>query len=196
MGLGLWKQALIKTNGATIINYLDWVCQEYRITSEDSSWVLFREWKQLYQKETGKNITWNETKEIKKWHDIIARRHGLRKSNMGANGKPTMGTNGLYSLLNFNIGYDTKIFPAEGHRVQLAGCWILLACTGARPAEIVDHERKPPKDGSYEELWSQRLAEDANKSDNKIADNDESRVLEKNTLPRDSRSWASKGALL
>lgn len=98
---------------------------------------------------------------------------------MGANGKPTMGTNGLYSLLNFNIGYDTKIFPAEGHRVQLAGCWILLACTGARPAEIVDHERKPPKDGSYEELWSQRLAEDANESDNKIADDDESRVLEK-----------------
>jgi hypothetical protein len=66
MGLGHWKQALIETNGATIMNYLDWVCQEYRITSEGSSWVLFREWKQLYQKETDKNITWNETKEIKK----------------------------------------------------------------------------------------------------------------------------------
>lgn len=70
MGLGQWKQALIETNSATIMNYLDWVCQEYRITSEGSSWVLFREWKQLYQKETGKNITWNDTKEIKKVFQI------------------------------------------------------------------------------------------------------------------------------
>lgn len=98
---------------------------------------------------------------------------------MGADGKPTMGTNGLYSLLRFNIGYDTKIFPVEGHRVQLAGCWILLATTGARPAEIVDHERKPPKDGCHEELWSPGTAEDANEDDNNIADDDESRVLEK-----------------
>jgi hypothetical protein len=110
---------------------------------------------------------------------MIARHHGLRKPNMGANGKPIMGTNGLYSLLAFNIGYDTKTFPAEGHRVQLAGCWILLACTGARPAEIVDSERKPPKDGSHEELWSHKLVEDANEGDNNITDDNESRVLEK-----------------
>lgn len=98
---------------------------------------------------------------------------------MGANGKPIMGTNGLYSLLNFNIGYDINTVCVEGHCVQLAGCWILLASTGARPAEIVDNERTPPKDGSHQELWSLRNTEDANEDDDKLADDDESRILER-----------------
>lgn len=97
---------------------------------------------------------------------------------MRAEGKPIMGTNGLYSLLSFNIGYDTNTVRVEGHRVQLAGCWILLAYTGARPAEIVDNERPLPKDGSYEELWSLKTTEDANEYDDKIADNSKSSILE------------------
>lgn len=66
MDLSHWKQALFEANQATIMNFVDWVCEEYQITSEGSSWVYFREWKQLYQKETGKTISWHETKEIKK----------------------------------------------------------------------------------------------------------------------------------
>ncbi len=45
-------------------------------------------------------------------------------------------------MLTFNIRYDTGIFSWEGHRVQLPGCYLGLAFTGARPAEFVDREKK------------------------------------------------------
>ncbi len=68
-------------------------------------------------------------------------------------GKPVLGTNDLLILLVFNIAYDEIIFSSERHRNQLAGCYLLLAFTGARPGEIVDNEKRKPKDGSFEELY-------------------------------------------
>lgn len=61
--------------------------------------------------------------------------------------------NDLLVLLTFNIAYDTSIVPGERHRANLSGCYLFLACTGCRPAEIVDNEKKKPKDGSWEELY-------------------------------------------
>lgn len=59
----------------------------------------------------------------------------------------------LLALLTFNIAYDTGIFAQERHRIHLSGCYLTLAYTGCRPAEIVDNERKKPKDGSWEALF-------------------------------------------
>lgn len=54
----------------------------------------------------------------------------------------------LRVILTFNIAYDTSIFPGERHRIQLASCYQILCYTGARPAELVDGERKKPKHSS------------------------------------------------
>lgn len=37
--------------------------------------------------------------------------------------------------------------------LNLPGCYLFLACTGCRPAEIVNNEKKKPKDGSWEEIY-------------------------------------------
>ena len=65
----------------------------------------------------------------------------------------------------FNIAYDTTVFPGERHRVQLAGCYQFLCYTGARPAELVDAERKKPKDGSIEELFGRKVVVQSSSSD-------------------------------
>lgn len=62
-------------------------------------------------------------------------------------------SNYVLALLTFNIAYDDAIFPLERHRINLAGIYLGLAYTGARPAEFVDGEKKKPKDGTYEELF-------------------------------------------
>jgi hypothetical protein len=59
----------------------------------------------------------------------------------------------LQILLVFNIAYDTSVRLLELQRVNLSGCYMIICYTGARPAELVDNERKPPKDGSLDELF-------------------------------------------
>jgi hypothetical protein len=41
----------------------------------------------------------------------------------------------------------------ERHRIQLSGSYLILGYTGARPAEIVDNEKKMPKDSCWEDLY-------------------------------------------
>ena len=82
-------------------------------------------------------------------------------------------------LQTFNIAYDEGVFPSERHRIQLSGCYLLLAFTGARPAEIVDNEKKRPKDGTYEDLFgpkSIRTEDSGDESDMPV--DDDSRLLE------------------
>ncbi|RMI97514.1 hypothetical protein CDV36_016224 [Fusarium kuroshium] len=62
-------------------------------------------------------------------------------------------------ILTFNIAFDTSIFPGERHHISLAGCYQLLCYTGARPAELVDGERKKPKDGTVEELFGHKVVQ-------------------------------------
>ena len=40
--------------------------------------------------------------------------------------------------------YDTSIFSAERHRIDLWGCYLLLFYTGARSAELVESEKNEP----------------------------------------------------
>ena len=83
------------------------------------------------------------------------RKWTLREPNI--DGKPVLGTDDLFILQNFNIAYDEGIFPTERHRIQLLGCYLLLAFTGCRPAEIVDNEKKKPQDGSWQELYGTNI---------------------------------------
>jgi hypothetical protein len=63
-----------------------------------------------------------------------------------------LGPNDLLTLLTFNIAYNTGIFSTERHQINLAGIYLFLSYTGAQPAEIIDNEKKKPKDESYEDL--------------------------------------------
>jgi hypothetical protein len=84
----------------------------------------------------------------------------------------------LLSLQTFNIAYDTGIFPRERHRIQLSGCYLILACTGARPAEVVDNEKKKCKDGCLEELFGPKVIGTSTSDDGDEALDDNSRLLE------------------
>lgn len=94
---------------------------------------------------------------LTQWHDtVLITRWNLRPPN--ADGKPVLGTDDLLVLQTFNIAYDDGVFPSERHRIQLSGCYLLLAFTGARPGEIVDNEKKKPKDGSWEDIYDRKSA--------------------------------------
>ena len=87
-----------------------------------------------------------------KWHDaILVPRYGLQAPC--TRGKDVANADTLLVLQTFNIKYDTGIFSRERHRIQLLGCYLGLAFTGARPAEFVDGERKSGKDGCLEEFF-------------------------------------------
>ena len=79
----------------------------------------------------------------------------LRPPNV--DGKPMVSVDELRVILVFNIAYDQSIFPGERHRIHLAGCYLLLSYTGARPAELVYSERKKPKDGTVAELFGSKV---------------------------------------
>ncbi|KAK3898542.1 hypothetical protein C8A05DRAFT_47176 [Staphylotrichum tortipilum] len=86
-----------------------------------------------------------------KWHDaILVPKYNLQPPCIL--GKDVANADTLLALLTFNIKYDTGIFSWEGHRVQLAGCYLGLAFTGARPAEFVDRE-KMSDDGECQEIF-------------------------------------------
>lgn len=92
-----------------------------------------------------------------------------------------LGSDDLLVLQTFNIAYDTGIFTLERQRVQLSGSYLILACTGARPAEVVDNEKNKPRDGSWEELWGGQASCQDDDTEAKSADavpDENSRLLE------------------
>lgn len=92
-------------------------------------------------------------------------------------GKDVANADTLLVLLTFNIRYDTGVFPWEGHRIQLPGCYLGLALTGARPAEFVDGETKTGKDEYTKEILSQIAAMSIPCDEDEAPDKD-SRLLE------------------
>jgi len=50
------------------------------------------------------------------------------------------------------VAYHYRIFPSERQRLDVAACYLVLAYTGYRPAEVVDGEKSVPTDGNYERL--------------------------------------------
>lgn len=75
-------------------------------------------------------------------------------------GKPVLNVDNLRVILTFNIAYDTSVFSLGRHRIQLAGCYQILCYTGVRPAELVDGQRKSPKNGSREKLFGQKVVQE------------------------------------
>lgn len=154
------------------MDFLFHLCESYKIKSWGTSWEYFRQYKQLYASVTGQYMDRNDSKEILKvryytpsvmtgtdcpiqWQDaVLVHRFGLVAPNGG--GKDVADSGDLLALQTFNIAYDTGVFSGERHRIQLAGCYLGLAFTGARPAEFVDGERKSGKDGCLEELFPRK----------------------------------------
>ncbi|KAI0398662.1 hypothetical protein F4802DRAFT_592559 [Xylaria palmicola] len=150
--LGPWLNAIQKADRATAMDFLDYLCENYKITSWGTSWEYFRQYKQLYARKAGKHMDLNDSKEVQKWHDtVLVSKYRLRAPNMID--KQVADWNDLLVLQTFNIAYDTSICPGERHRANRSGCYLFLACTGCRPAEIVNNEKNKPKDGSWEELY-------------------------------------------
>ncbi|KAI0531848.1 hypothetical protein GGR58DRAFT_518190 [Xylaria digitata] len=146
--LGPWLDAIQNADRATAMDFLDHLCEKYKITTWGTSWEYFRQYKQLYARKAGRYMDLNDSKEF---HDKLIIKYGLRAPNVID--KQVADWNNLLVLQTFNIAYDTSIVPGERHRANRSGCYLILACTGCRPAEIVDNEKKKPKDGSWEELY-------------------------------------------
>ncbi|KAL2024965.1 hypothetical protein VTK56DRAFT_3664 [Thermocarpiscus australiensis] len=147
-GKGPWAEAIQKADCATAIDFLDHLCEKYKITSWGTLWEYFRQYKQLYARVVGQYMDCNDSKEVKKHDAELIPKHGLRPPNVID--KQVADWKDLLVLLTFN---DTAIFPGERHCLNLAGCYLFLMCTGCRPAEIVDNEKEKPKDGSWEEIY-------------------------------------------
>ncbi|KAK0637170.1 FluG domain-containing protein [Bombardia bombarda] len=175
--LGAWEDVIKKAGVSTATDFIDWICDNYNIKSEGSSWEYFRQYQQLYTDTNGKYMDRNESRAIKNFHDTVtAVRFGLRKPNI--NGKPVASVDTLLCLLIYNIAYDTAVVPNEGHRVQLAGCYIFLATTGVRPAEIVHNDPSKPKDGTWEELYGRKAIRQEPEDGDDEAPDEHSTLLE------------------
>lgn len=72
-GLGPWKDVIMKADKvkvmdlkATVMDFLDYLCSTFKITSAGTSWEYFRQFKLLYTSVTGKYMNTNDSKEIQK----------------------------------------------------------------------------------------------------------------------------------
>ncbi|KAJ4307316.1 hypothetical protein N0V88_000699 [Collariella sp. IMI 366227] len=175
-----WKEVLENADRAEAMDFLEYLCQSCRITSWGTSWEYFRQYKQLYASVNGRYMDRNDSREVQKWHDIVLiDLYGLQPPNVRRKG--VADANGLLVLLTFNIKYDTGIFSSERHRVQLAGCYLGLAFTGARPAEFIDGEKKKRQDDCLQELFpgvSRRSNNENDDKDDNKAPNEGSRLLD------------------
>ncbi|KAK3682380.1 FluG domain-containing protein [Podospora appendiculata] len=179
---GHWQDVIKDADRARAMVFLDYICETYRIKSWGTSWQYFRLYKQLYASVTGR-IHGHERQQRSqkanapcKWHDAIL----VPKYNIQppcSHGKDVANADTLLVLLTFNIRYDTGIFPWEGHRVQLPGCYLGLAFTGARPAEFVDREKRGDDDECLKEIFSQNAIRSIPDDENRAPD-EHSRLLE------------------
>ncbi|KAK4148342.1 hypothetical protein C8A00DRAFT_19818, partial [Chaetomidium leptoderma] len=169
IGEGFWRDVIKDAKRAMAMDFLEYLCQTYRITSWGTSWEYFRQYKQLYAGVAGRYMDINDSKEVKKWHDaILVPRYKLQPPNIL--GKDVANVDTLLVLLTFNIRYDTGMFSWERHRVQLPGCYLGLAFTGARPAEFVDGEKTSGNDGCLEELFPQNATGSTPSDEDKAPD--------------------------
>lgn len=135
------------------------------------------------------------TETLGQYHrQVLIPRFGYRAPN--SEPKPVISMADLQVILAFNMAYDTTIFPSERHRIQLATCYKIMSYTGARPAELVNNERRKPNDGSTRKLFGSKVvtlsnagcrAEEEEEDDDGGSDND--------TLP-DEKSLRLDGLLL
>jgi hypothetical protein len=55
-----------KADRAMAMDFIDYICDNYRINSEGTSWEYFRQYKQLYADVNGRYMDTNDSREIKK----------------------------------------------------------------------------------------------------------------------------------
>ncbi|KID97353.1 FluG domain-containing protein, partial [Metarhizium majus ARSEF 297] len=167
--VGDWEQTIRCLRRETTMDFFLFVCGNYNVKSWGTSEEYMRQFQQLYTTVTGQYMNRNDSKEVYKYHhNVLVPRFGLRAPNI--DGKAVLNVDSLRVILTFNIAYDTGAFDLERHRIQLAGCYQILCYTGARPAELVDGERKKPKDGSIERLFGQKVVQPAEDASDDAAD--------------------------
>ncbi|KAL6354147.1 hypothetical protein LRP88_12481 [Fusarium phalaenopsidis] len=191
--VGDWKATLEDLQRETTMDFLLFVCGNYKVNSWGTLDVYIRQFQQLYTTVTGRFMDRNDSKEVYKEaltetlgqynrHFLIPQ-FGLRAPNIDA--KPVVSAAELEVLLVFNMAYDESIFPSERHRIQLPCCYKIMCYTGARPGELVDNERRKPKDGSIQKLFGSKVVSSPNANceadedeDNDVAPDEVSRRLD------------------
>ncbi|KAI0410456.1 hypothetical protein F5X98DRAFT_368799 [Xylaria grammica] len=145
------KATIQSLTRATMQDFFLWVCEAHRIKSWGTSQEHIRQFQQLYTTVTGHYPNRNDIKELYKYHDrFLIPRFDLRAPNV--DGKPVLNVDSLRVILVFNIAYNTSVRPLGLQRLNDSGCYMIICYTGVRLAELVHNERKPPKDGSLDEL--------------------------------------------
>ncbi|KAG6829646.1 hypothetical protein H0H87_010611 [Tephrocybe sp. NHM501043] len=185
LGLRDWKQALKTTDSKTAIDYLVYMLDSCDIKSSGTSWQYFRQWKQVYYLTLKEEFPKYESDQVRHFHDTIAVAEFHLESPKKRE-KTVTDSDDLLALLSFNIAYDSHALPSERQRLDVAACYLLLAYTGCRPAELVDGEKKKPKDGTFEELFGQGgvMPEPREGRDDDGDDNELARMLERDTALR------------
>ncbi|RYO82108.1 hypothetical protein DL764_009661 [Monosporascus ibericus] len=164
MQVGDWEASIKNLRRETTQDFFLYVCERYKIKSWGSGEEYIRQFQQLYTTVNGRYMDRNDAKEVNKYYKcVLVPRFGHRPPNI--DGKPVLNVDNLRVILTFNVAYDTSIFPGERHRIQLASCYQILCYTGARPAELVDGERKKPIDGSIEKLFGRKVVQSSSSDD-------------------------------
>ncbi|PCD28577.1 hypothetical protein AU210_011136 [Fusarium oxysporum f. sp. radicis-cucumerinum] len=178
--VGDWKATIQNLKRETTQDFVLYMCERYNITSWGSIEEYIRQFQQLYTTVNGRYMDRNHSKEVYKYYRrVCIPRFGHRPPNI--DGKPVLNVDNLRVILTFNIAFDTSIFPGERHRISLAGCYQLLCYTGARPAELVDGERKKPKDNSLDELFGHKTSHSSsmeNGTDPELSSNEKANLVE------------------
>ncbi|KAI0835719.1 hypothetical protein F5Y06DRAFT_305690 [Hypoxylon sp. FL0890] len=158
MQVGDWRVLIKDLKREMAQDFFLYVCKHSKIKSWGTGEEYIRQFQQLYTTVNGRYMDRNDAKEIYKYYKcVLAPRFGHQPPNI--DGKPVLSVDNLRVILTLNIAYDTSIFPGERHRIQLASCYQILCYIGARPAELVDSERKKPRDSSIEELFGDKVVQ-------------------------------------
>ncbi|PCD25770.1 hypothetical protein AU210_012206 [Fusarium oxysporum f. sp. radicis-cucumerinum] len=158
----------------TTQDFVLYMCERYNITSWGSIEEYIRQFQQLYTTVNGRYMDRNHSKEVYKYYRrVCIPRFGHRPPNI--DGKP---------VLNVD---------------NLPGCYQLLCYTGARPAELVDGERKKPKDNSLDELFGHKTSHSSsmeNGTDPELSSNEKANLVEGLLTQETMGTRASQGPLL
>lgn len=66
--LGDWQNTIKNLDRPMAMDFLDHLCERWKITSYGTSWIYWRQFKQLYASVTGRFVDRNDNREIHKVH--------------------------------------------------------------------------------------------------------------------------------
>ncbi|OBT53129.1 hypothetical protein VE04_05757 [Pseudogymnoascus sp. 24MN13] len=133
--LGDWRSVIRDCSRGTTISFIQHMYDKDRVKKRGAMSQYRAQFGMLYNKENGRLMDTNDTKEVLKFIDTL----GLDRT---VKSKPVLGVDDLLLLLNCHWARDKSVYPTERHRVQFALILLLLFGTGCRPAELVDAKRK------------------------------------------------------